>query len=460
MKKLIVLLFLCWQGIAFAQQSVPSSFTYYSFYSVACRSGTVDSASYSSHSAYVSYVKGLCDGGTAPNTGSYNWSLRLTSSGSIEFDITRVSNGSWWGGFSVPYTSSCPANSTLQGGQCVCNSGLTAQNGQCLPPADPCEATQGLTTGYTRLTVQFDNVNVTSSSLASFIGQNVTTGVPINGNNCAATGVVQDCGLFKSGTGGNTLVCGLTGSTYTGSTYNGEQTLFGLPQVDPNATPVDQLTKVCPEGQFPGEVNGSQVCVKANGSANTTQSTTTNPDGTSTTTTTTTACVGDKCTSTTTTETKDAQGNSTGTGTSKVEGDKDAFCMANPQAPECRNTKSNFGGTCTSSFTCESEDAVMCAIALDQYKTNCELLKRDENLGQNLASLIDMPLTDLDFDTMSIQAPQSPSSSCSITPFSISVGAGAFMVDLTHMCAYLSIIKAIVTAFGFVMWTLIVFVRQ
>lgn len=351
--------------------------------------------------------------------------------------------------------TSCPANSTYNGTDCTCASGYIAQNGQCVqPPADPCEPTQGLTTGYTRLEVQFSNVNPSPSALGSFVGQTVKTAVPINGNSCAATGQVESCALA-----GTTLYCILTGSTYTGATYNGEQSLFGLPQIDPNATPENQLPKVCPEGQYAGEVNGTQVCVKANGSANTTQSTTTNPDGTSTTTTTTTACVGDKCTSTTTTETKDAQGNTTGTGTSKVEGDKDAFCMAHPQAPECKNTKSNFGGTCDAAFTCESEDAVMCAIALDQYKTNCELLKRDENLGQNLADLIDMPLTDLDLDTTSIQAPQASGSSCSITPFSIPVGIGAFTVDLTHMCAYLSIIKAIVVAFGFVFWTMIVFVR-
>ncbi len=303
--------------------------------------------------------------------------------------------------------------------------------------------------------MQFDNVNPSASALGTFVGQTVTTGVPINGNNCAATGIVQSCALA-----GSTLYCILTGSTYTGSTYTDQQTLFGLPQVDPEATPENEQTKVCPTGQYPGEVNGTQICVKANGSANTTQSTTTNPDGTSTTTTTTTSCVGDECSSTTTTTTKDAQGNTTGTGTSKTEGDKDAFCVANPESPECKNTKSGFSGSCESAFKCESDDAVLCAIALDQYKSNCEILKKDENLGLNLANIINDPLDELDIGTLGIDAPASPGgSSCSITPFSIQVGLGAFVVDFTHLCAYLGIIKAIVTAFGFVMWTMIVFVR-
>jgi hypothetical protein len=350
----------------------------------------------------------------------------------------------------------CPVNSTLSGSSCVCNSGYIEEGGQCVPPpADPCEATQGLTTGYSAWDVVFKNVNVTSSALGSFIGQSVKASVPINGNNCAATGTVKFCAVF-----GTDLVCTLEGTTYTGATFSGEQTLFGLPEASPDAIAQDDLQKVCPTGQYPGEVNGTQVCVKSNGSANTTQSTTTNPDGTSTTTTTTTSCVGDECTSTTTTETKDAEGNSTGSGTSTTQGDKDAFCTANPTAPECKNTASSFGGTCDSGFTCQSDDPLQCAIALDQYKTNCEILKRDENLGQNLADLIDAPLTDLDLDTVSIVAPTAPSHTCSITPFTIPVGMGTFMVDLTHMCAYLNTIQNIVVAFGMVMWTLIVFVRQ
>lgn len=447
MKKLILWLILLVSGVAYAD--------------------TVPGTSVSGVRAYWAY--GYCGAGCTLYGPYKPTQSEACTAFAAQYPATIVQNSGGICSFTYPNFSGtqtaqwasgtallCPANSTQSGSSCTCNSGYTAQNGQCVaPPADPCENTQGLTTGYTRLEVQFSNVNPSPSALGSFVGQTVKTAVPINGNSCAATGKVESCALA-----GTTLYCILTGSTYTGATYNGEQSLFGLPQIDPNATPENQLPKVCPEGQYAGEVNGTQVCVKANGSANTTQSTTTNPDGTSTTTTTTTACVGDKCTSTTTTETKDAQGNTTGTGTSKVEGDKDAFCMANPQAPECKNTKSNFGGTCDAAFTCESEDAVMCAIALDQYKTNCELLKRDENLGQNLAALIDMPLTDLDLDTTSIQAPEGSSSSCSITPISVPFGDFAFVLDLTHMCAWLATIKAIITAFGFVMWTLIVFVRQ
>lgn len=359
------------------------------------------------------------------------------------------------GSFATGIYSICPANSTLSSGACTCNSGYTENNGQCLVYVDPCANTQGLPTGYKNLEVQFDNVKPTPAALGSFIGQNVTTGVPINGNNCAATGVVESCAL-----GGSTMYCVLSGTKYGGATYNNEQSLFGLPKVDPEATPENELTKVCPTGQYPGEVNGTQVCVKSSGSANTTQSTTTNPDGTSSTTSTTTSCVGDQCSSSTTTTTKDAQGNTTGSGSSKTEGDKDAFCVANPQSPECKNTKSGFSGTCGSSFKCESDDAVMCAIALDQHKSNCEILRQDENLGSNLANIINDPLNELDFPDVPISAPQAPGGGgCSITPFSIQVGMGSFMVDFTHLCAYLGIIKSIVVAFGAVMWTLIVFVR-
>lgn len=357
----------------------------------------------------------------------------------------------------------CPVGSTPRNNNrcewpttCPTNQPRDPVTGQCTPPPDPCTNTQGLTTGYSSWKVVFDNVNPTPAALGTFVGQAVKAAVPIGGNNCAATGVVSSCALF-----GTSMTCDLSNTTYTGATFDGEQTLFGLPKTDPNATPEENLAKVCPTGQVPGEVNGTQVCVKSSGSATSTQSTTTNPDGTSTTTTTTTACVGDQCSTTTTTTTKDAQGNTTGSGTSSTSGDKDQFCIANPEAPECKNTKSTFDGTCKNDFRCESNDVVQCAIALDQYRTNCELLAKPDRLGEDLENLIGDELRGLDINTFTIERPNAPSgSSCSITPFSIQVGMGSFVVDFTHLCPYLGIIRAIVTAFGFVMWTLIVFVRQ
>lgn len=107
-----------------------ASFSYSSFYSVACRSGTVPASSYASHSSYISYVKSLCDGGIAPNTGSYNW-VGSVSSSSIDFQILRTSNGTLWGGQSVSFASSCPANSTYNGTDCTCNAGFTPSGAQC-----------------------------------------------------------------------------------------------------------------------------------------------------------------------------------------------------------------------------------------------------------------------------------------------------------------------------------------
>jgi hypothetical protein len=274
--------------------------------------------------------------------------------------------------------TSCPVNSTLVSGSCVCNSGYVEQAGQCITPSDPCQVTQGLTTGITSVLVEFNNVNVSASSLGSFIGQNVTTSVPIDGKSCAATGQVTDCGLFPSNNGGgSTLLCHLSGTTYTGTTYNGEQSLFGLPKVDPDATPVQDQHGVCPAGQYGGNVNGQAVCVKPNGSANTTSSTTTNPDGSTSTTTSTTSCVGDQCTETKTTTGTDAQGNSTGSSTTSTQADKRQFCEDNPNDPQCKS------GSATAScdtFMCDG-DAVNCAMLKKQWHDSCKLLNPDTDPG-------------------------------------------------------------------------------
>ena len=54
------------------------------------------------------------------------------------------------------------------------------------------------------------------------------------------------------------------------------------------------------------------------------------------------------------------------------------FCKENPDAPQCK--KSNWGGSC-GSFTCDG-DAIQCAIAREQHKTNCKLF--DEKNGHKL----------------------------------------------------------------------------
>ncbi len=78
-----------------------------------------------------------------------------------------------------------------------------------------------------------------------------------------------------------------------------------------------------------------------------------------------TVCKDGKCTTT----------NPDGSTEEESEGD---FCKKNPETPMCK--KGNFGGSC-GSWTCEG-DAIQCAMAKEQHKTNCKLF--DEKNGHKL----------------------------------------------------------------------------
>jgi hypothetical protein len=124
----------------------------------------------------------------------------------------------------------------------------------------------------------------------------------------------------------------------------------------------------CGLNQCPGTVNGATICVPCRGtqeqgpstSASSPEGGASSPAGTETK----TECNGVTCTTTTTT--KDSAGNVVGQ-VDKTE-KQESFCKENPQSSLCK--PSAFGGACAAT-TCEG-DAVMCAIAADQYKRNCE----------------------------------------------------------------------------------------
>lgn len=124
----------------------------------------------------------------------------------------------------------------------------------------------------------------------------------------------------------------------------------------------------CGTNQCPGTVNGATMCVPCkkqqeegpSTSASAPSGSASSPAGS----TTTTECNGVTCTTTTTT--KDGTGAVVGV-VEKTE-KQESFCKENPQSSLCK--PSSFGGACAAT-TCEG-DAVMCAIARETYKRNCE----------------------------------------------------------------------------------------
>lgn len=158
------------------------------------------------------------------------------------------------------------------------------------------------------------------------------------------------------------------------------------------------ITVTCAEGQYPGTVNGVQVCSPpqntVTGPSNTTATLPSSgasapaipnaPPGTTSTTEQTT-CTNGSCT--TTTGFKDATGASTGSMT------KDqpitSFCQSNPQASGCKDVVGGtFSGNCGSPPVCTG-DAIQCATASASFKAMCALTvapeERDEIKAYNKA---------------------------------------------------------------------------
>lgn len=240
--------------------------------------------------------------------------------------------------FRSPSGLTCPANSTLSGVNCVCNSPTVESGAACIDLiAAACSALSGQ--------VAFASVPGSASP---------------GGSACSPTG----CSVTFVGTvirvkeGGVTTTKG--DASFTGTTCTATPETTATP--DP-----------CPDGTT-GEVNGVTRCVPYDPtlnvieSVNPVDSTTTTTDGTTTTTTPTTGtkttvCEGTQCTTTTTTTT----GGTTTTKTDKE--DRASFCTENPRSPLCveRSISSSCG-----SFSCKG-DAIDCEIARKAQEAACKL---------------------------------------------------------------------------------------
>lgn len=176
---------------------------------------------------------------------------------------------------------------------------------------------------------------------------------------CMAAGM----GYVQSSTGATTCVkAGTAGEMKNNSSGSGSESGTG-PDGQPKPGSNTESNKS--ESKGPGGQTSSKETV-----------TTTNSDGTSTVTTTETKCVNGNCEKTVTIEKKDAQGNTIDKDESKESGDKDDFCIKNPNDLACKKPESKFSGECDTGFACEG-DAVTCAIAQASWKNNCLFSEKD-----------------------------------------------------------------------------------
>jgi len=246
----------------------------------------------------------------------------------------------------------CPANSTLSGSTCTCSSGFVVSGGMCVNLAaqqkTECDAVaQGLTF------VDAPLVHHGSVGLTACFGGYVMEGTGAAGGG----GQSELYGPFKCS--------GQSASTCT------------------TVPKPSSIVTTCASGEFPGTVNGVQVCVPPSSIVDAPKTTTATPPSPgasapaipnappgTTSTTEQTTCTGTNCTTTTTFN--NSSGGSLGTQTESKP--VTSFCAENPTFTACKEPEKNKwgSGSCTSPPPC-SGDAVMCAIALESFKTSCSL---------------------------------------------------------------------------------------
>jgi hypothetical protein len=279
---------------------------------------------------------------------------------------------------------SCPANSTSVSGGCQCTSPYVenAAHTACELPPDPCLALAGKSAGS-------KNWNGTADSFTFCDGWN-----DIGGGKCTATAwkVLSWEDPPKSGkwvSQGDAVYTGNRATSCTGSGGSGSDPAGSTPTPDKNPpstpAPGEAAPSPCPRGQAAGTVNGTRICAPLGSDVpkqGTDSTTTKNPDGSTTRQDSTTRCDGLKCE----TDKRVCQQPAGTTGqetceTTTTTSPQSGFCDKNKTDKVCQGqgegTPSSFGGSCDGGFRAVSDDAVLNAMAQEQYKRNCEILRSD-----------------------------------------------------------------------------------
>ena len=248
----------------------------------------------------------------------------------------------------------CPANATLAGSNCTCNSGYEEHEGACRVPVDPNEEhCQSIAGSPVKASWVTSNPSLSSRTICMVNA----------GFSCTATVEGDICG----GTGDGSYLC--HGSGVSGGPGGGTGcTPSPVPEApSPVDVPETNWPDAPPPGMCPGQINGVTVNVPCSDTSTKTTSTTNTDDGQGTQTGKTesksTTCTATGTCTTTTTTTTSVNGGAPTTSTSTTTQPKAAFCAANKGSTECGDGNgSSFAGSCQASFSCTG-DAVQCATA-------------------------------------------------------------------------------------------------
>lgn len=310
---------------------------------------------------------------------------------------TRTSNGERIEGggpdlFAVP--GACPANSASAQGGCQCAAGYeeNAAHNACQPVptgADKwkqwCQAAAGQSLGFQEMPGR----NIRSGC------QNLTlAGSPISTPGYIPGEVPQDAGC-KITLGNSRSFPDADGSWYTqgDASVTGGTCREGDPAAGDPAGTEKQPEAKPPKcvGGYEGSVNGTAVCAKPDTTKGVDWAgtkTETSSDGTSKTTESNTSCKDGICSTTTKETTRDSTGTVTGTNTTTTKESAGSLCARDKGNGACTATGAggagggegdgnSFNGNCVAGFKAVSEDAVLNAMAEEQYRRNCEILRTD-----------------------------------------------------------------------------------
>lgn len=269
-----------------------------------------------------------------------------------------------------PAQYSCPANAILTGNMCSCEVGFTESGNACLPPA-PVNQCSDLAAANTPTGEYSGKGGIGTYRLCD------TAGVSSSGDSSMPGCVVEVDANFSVGPEGSRTWIGI--GKFTGAKCSPDP---GAPpasdgQPAPPTSADNGQPSNCPPGKVPGTVNGTQICVDPGTSDptvknKTNNNTTTNPDGSTTQTQqdTTTTCAGPTCTTTTTTTTTITPPGG-GSPTTQTTTNTGTCTRGSPGCGDEERERSSFAGSCAA-FACDG-DAIMCAVALEQHKRNCQL---------------------------------------------------------------------------------------
>lgn len=369
----------------------------------------------------------------------------------------------------------CPAGSTNVGGTCACaapnimqGSAAPGGNGFCATPLQVCqdEARLSNTWGgsYT------NEVEVQSSSLETAPQSGTFVCVPTNGfpANQGCTAQWETSVRYQKANSTTWL-------SY-GTAVRGNETTLPCTGggTDSENKPTARADPVTCKGGQQGEVNGVSTCIPFLPSTRTDSvrkgnesSTDSNGHPLSVEREVNTTCQHSVCTTTTTTRTTSTvtvggvSTTNTTTATGTVSQPKADYCTKNPKLPECGQSGdggSSFGGSCEVDFVCDG-DGLMCAMAKEQYKRNCELFvnKTPESDAYETAKGLDkekpvMEPTDVTISSASFNTSNALGGGAGcIADKTVTVAGKSVAIPFSMICQYLEHLGSVLMMVSFLM---------